>query len=244
MGKFLDIQNNKQSEYAQCVNSMLHLAQQRQIMPWLWPDWIYQFSSMKREQDKYLRVLHGFTQSVIKEKQKEKVQLVESAGSEAQTTKKKCQAFLDILLTVKTADGKHLTNADLQEEVDTFMFEGHDTTACALSWTLLLLANHPEVQAKIIAEQQQIFSADPDGDVVPEHLSKMTYLEACVKEALRLYPSVPIIGRRVAEDFFVDGKLVPKDATIVISPMLLHRNSKIWRDPDAFIPERFIPGTR
>ncbi len=58
-------------------------------------------------------------------------------------------AFLDLLLSMSD-----LSDSDVQEEVDTFMFEGHDTTACALSWTLLLVANHPDVQQKIVQEQR------------------------------------------------------------------------------------------
>ena len=77
---------------------------------------------------------------------------------------------------------------DIREEVDTFMFEGHDTTACALSWTLLLLANHPHAQEKILAEQREIFGDVEDfatADVEQSQLAKMKYLEACVKEVRR-----------------------------------------------------------
>ena len=73
-----------------------------------------------------------------------------------------------------------------------------------------------------------------------EDLSKMKYLESVIKEALRLYPSVPIIGRVLEQDTVIDGKMVPKNSTVIVFVHQLHRNPKVWDKPDEFIPERFL----
>ena len=65
-------------------------------------------------------------------------------------------------------------------------------------------------------------------------------LECCIKEALRLYPSVPIIGRQIEQDTYIDGKPVLKGTSLVILIHLLHRNPLIWDRPEEFIPERFL----
>ena len=140
-----------------------------------------------------------------------------------------------------------MTDQDVREEVDTFMFEGHDTTACALSWTLLLLANHPRVQERIFKEQKEVFS-DLEGeefanaDVKQEQLAKMKYLDAVVKEALRLYPSVPLFARKIEHPFSVDGVDIPVGTTAVVMTYILHRNEKVWDRANEFVPERFLPG--
>jgi len=120
------------------------------------------------------------------------------------------------------------------------MFEGHDTTACGLSWLLYLLGKHPEIMAKVVQEQKDVFKDDYDQDVTMEHLSKMKYLECCVKEGLRLYPSVPIVGRDIKRDTIIDGQHVPKGTSVLIVLHLLHRNPQIWDKPEEFIPERFL----
>ena len=73
-----------------------------------------------------------------------------------------------------------------------------------------------------------------------EHLAKMKYLEVCIKEALRLYPSVPIIGRSIERDTHIDGQLVAKGTSVIALVHLLHRNPKVWDKPEEFIPERFL----
>ena len=144
-------------------------------------------------------------------------------------------------MKLKFDDGSKMTDEDIQEEVDTFMFEGHDTTTCAISWTIFLLGNHPEVQDKIFQEQLEIFGPNgQDTDVDTKSMAKMKYLECCIKESLRLYPSVPIIGRRVQGTKVIGGVKLRDDSGAAIFVHKLHRNSKVWKNPHEFNPERFM----
>ena len=81
------------------------------------------------------------------------------------------------------------------------MFKGHDTTAAAINFTCFMIASHPEVQQKLHEEIDRVFSNDQDRPCTMEDLNELNYLECVIKETLRLYPSVPLIGREVQEDF-------------------------------------------
>lgn len=107
---------------------------------------------------------------------------------------KKRMAFLDVLLQ-STVNNKPLTNEDIREEVDTFMFEGHDTTTSGISHTLYLLARHPQVQQKVFEEILEVIGSDKDKPVSMRELQELKYLDAVIKESLRMYPPVPMIGR-------------------------------------------------
>ena len=205
--------------YARALSEIVELITQRQITPWLYPDFLFSLSEVKRRQDKCLEVLRGFTRGVIRERKKELGVVADESGSH----KKKRLAFLDLLLQTDPP----LDEKDLQDEVDTFTFGGHDTTGCAISWALLLLANNPEVQNRARLEQEEIFGDDDflEAEASMEDLAQMKYLEACIKEALRLYPSVPIVGRMLEKDVFIDGELVPEGTEAIVPIFILHRNS-------------------
>jgi len=132
-------------------------------------------TSSGNEHKKHLDVLHGFTKKVIMERNKE----LELSGFSGQ----KRVAFLDLLLKAKQED-KSLTFEDIQEEVDTFMFEGHDTTAVAMSWACQLIGSHPEVQKKIHEEIDAVFG-DSDRAITNDDLRNLNYLDNAIKEALR-----------------------------------------------------------
>uniref|UniRef100_A0A1A9W2A2 Cytochrome P450 n=1 Tax=Glossina brevipalpis TaxID=37001 RepID=A0A1A9W2A2_9MUSC len=134
---------------------------------------------------------------------------------------KKPTAFLDILLQ-STIDGKLLSNEDIREEVDTFMFEGHHTIASGIAYTCYLLSRHPIVQQKAYEEVQRVLEKSENEPIKMKDLQALKYLECVIKETLRLYPSVPLIGRTLNEEFKIG------------------RDLQYFLNPDAFLPERFL----
>ena len=100
-----------------------------------------------------------------------------------------------------------------------------------------------KIQEKLYEEQKKIFGEyGKHDDVNQQHLTEMKYLECCIKESLRLYPSVPIIGRTADAKTMIDGYTLDKGESIVVFVTYLHRNPLVWDNPHEFIPERFMEG--
>ena len=158
------------------------------IAPWNWIDFIFDRTQSGKEYRNCLDILQNFTKKVILERNEE--------FKNVSTTKR--IAFLDMLLKAKS-DDPTLTFDDIQEEVDTFMFEGHDTTAAAASWACHMIGSHPDVQEKLHKEIDETFGIS-DRALTNDDLKDLKYLECVIKETLRLFPSVPIIGRYFSED--------------------------------------------
>uniref|UniRef100_A0A8C1U2C9 aromatase n=1 Tax=Cyprinus carpio TaxID=7962 RepID=A0A8C1U2C9_CYPCA len=220
MGKKIYAQSNSDSEYVQSVYKMSDIISKRQRSPWLWPDWIYKKLKEGKEHSRRLRILHSFTASVIKERSK-------FMSSEPDQELRKRQAFLDMLLKTTYEDGKNLSHEDIQEEVDTFMFEGHDTTAASMNWALHLIGSHPEVLKAV--------------QMLVDDLKRLRYLECVIKESLRIFPSVPLFARSICETCQINGFKVPKGVNAVIIPYALHRDPRYFPEPEEFRPERFLP---
>lgn len=167
-------------------------------------NFFFDISRSSRIQDKALKVLHGFTDKVIQTRRAEIVKNKNENFEENQNDDgiKKKMAFLDVLLLPST-DGRQLTNMDVREEVDTFMFEGHDTTTSALSFLFYNIAKYPEVQKKLFQEIRDVLGDDKTKPVGLKELNEFHYMELVIKETLRLYPSVPIIGRGIKDDIVI-----------------------------------------
>ncbi|CAH0714224.1 unnamed protein product, partial [Brenthis ino] len=206
---------------------------------WLHSDFLFKLSNRAKVQEKALKDLHVFTSRIIRER---RIFLNENninAFDDAEDYGKKGRlAMLDLLL-----ENEKIGNIDtvgIREEVDTFMFEGQDTTAQALIYLLMSIANETKVQEKIYEEMQKIFG-DSRRCPTMEDLNEMKYLECCIKESLRLYPSVPIIVRYVTEEVPLGDFVVPSNCHIFISIYDLHRREDLYAEPERFIPERFLP---
>lgn len=156
------------------------------------------------------------------------------------------KAFLDLLLDRldSSPNGRKLSDEEIREEVDTFMFEGHDTTAMALSWTLFLLGHYPSAQVKAQAEIDDLFREhllEDTSNLELDHLKRLKYLDCVIKEALRLCPSVPFIGRKTTSELELGGHSIPPGCVIFVLIYQLHRNSDIFPNPEKFDPDRFLP---
>jgi len=152
----------------------------------------------------------------------------------------------------KISFGRQRFNKNLLYEATTILFAGQDTSAATLSWTLHLLSMYPKIQNKLAKEVLETLNEDEDFSKIGDHritkktISKLSYLDAVVKESMRLYPVAPFIVRRLQEDVLIatennDGTLtLPANSMALIWIYGLHRNPKFWNNPDEFIPERWI----
>ncbi|GAB1288761.1 Cytochrome P450 4A14 [Apodemus speciosus] len=206
-------------------------------------DFIYNMSSEGRLSHHACQIAHEHTDTcchgidgVIKRRRAQ----LQNEEELQKARKKRRLDFLDILLFAKMENGNSLSDEDLRAEVDTFMFEGHDTTASGISWIFYALATHPEHQQRCREEVQSILG---DGtSFIWEHLDQMPYTTMCIKEAMRIYPPVPSISRELSSPVtFPDGRSLPKGITVTISIYGLHYNPSFWPNAKVFDPSRFAP---
>lgn len=154
------------------------------------------------------------------------------------SSEEKYNDLLDMLLETRYEDtGEPMSTTQLIDEIKILFIAGHETTANALTFVLYLLGRHPEVQQKVFEEILEIESNTID---IIEKLQKMTYINAVLNEAMRLYPPAWITDRQNIEDDFLTGYHIKKETLIGISFYALHRNPKYWVNPDRFDPERFL----
>ncbi|MFZ1967957.1 MAG: cytochrome P450 [Bradyrhizobium sp.] len=126
------------------------------------------------------------------------------------------------------------SDAQLGDQVATMILAGHETTATALFWSLYLLALDPVAQEQLAAEARQV-PADGEAD-----LDRLKFTRAVVDETMRLYPPAFLIARSALGADEIAGMPIARKDVILIAPWLLHRHEKLWRDPNAFVPERFL----
>jgi unspecific monooxygenase len=131
--------------------------------------------------------------------------------------------------------GEGFSDAQLGDEVATMILAGHETTATALFWSLYLLALDPATQERLAAEVQ---GATASGELA---LDRLKFTRSVVDETMRLYPPAFLIARAASGPDLIADMPIKKNDVILIAPWLLHRHEKLWRDPNAFIPERFMP---
>ncbi|GBO35199.1 Cytochrome P450 4V2, partial [Araneus ventricosus] len=181
---------------------------------------------------------------VIKEKKIEMTSDVnlksKSENDPEESSFEKRKPFLELLLEYHLKDPS-FTEKDVREEVDTFMFAGHDTSSVTVSWVLYCLGVYQEIQKKVHEELENIFETEENNKISRETLTRMKYLECVIKETMRLYPTVPIILRENNQPLKVLGHIIHPRTTCGIFIFGLHRDPESFPDPEIFDPDRFLP---
>ncbi|KNC53340.1 uncharacterized protein AMSG_08841 [Thecamonas trahens ATCC 50062] len=243
MNEKVNVQDAADSPYLAAVHEASTLMFQRILSPWYAPGFLngllYKFSKLKVQTDAVLGTLHTFTNSVIASR---KAMLAAHPLSPDDA-----HVFLDLLLAVRDEDGAGLTDREIREEVDTFMFEGHDTTSASIAWTLHLLSLHREWADAVfneLAAAPSFATHTATGTATPwipseRELGSFRALHNVICESHRLYPPVPFVSRQTAEDHVVDGFRIPSGSNVSLNIYALHHNPTVWPDPERFDPSRF-----
>ncbi|KAM6256090.1 cholesterol 24-hydroxylase [Spheniscus humboldti] len=190
----------------------------------------------------FMRYMPG-KQKLVKEV-KESVRLLRRVGKECIDQRREAiqngkEATLDILTQILKGDALEETRDDenILDNFITFFVAGHETTANQLSFTVMALAQHPEILERLQAEVDEVLGAKRDIDY--EDLGKLTYLSQVLKESLRLYPPLPGTVRWMEKEHVIDGVRIPANTTLVFSTYIMGRMERYFKDPLTFNPDRF-----
>lgn len=151
--------------------------------------------------------------------------------------------LLTLLLTTKDPEGEGalFSDAEVFDNVATFIFAGHETTANALAWTFYLLSQSPEEDDRVAREAMGVLKGR---SAEYADMQSLTFTRAVIEESMRLYPPAPILSRDSVGPDKIGPVAIEANTSVVVSPWLIHRHHKLWHAPDYFMPERFLPGAR
>jgi cytochrome P450 len=144
---------------------------------------------------------------------------------------------LSMLIDARDERGKSLSDEEIRDEIVTLLFAGHETTATALSWAFCRILQHPEVLRRI---QVELAENGEGGTLPPEALDRLKYLDAAIKETLRLNPITLEVARWVSAPINIGGYRLPAGVVVHPSIYLAHRRSDLWIEPERFRPDRFL----
>ncbi|KAI9559852.1 hypothetical protein GHT06_013859 [Daphnia sinensis] len=214
------------------------IIQYRFSRPWLRNDWLFKFTAMGRENAQFARGINDVSNKLIQKRRefldreaKAQNNLPSSTSGASNSEVGKKLGFLDLILKES-----EINNNFSKDEI---RYEGHDTSALGLTWFLYNISRYPEHQ-KLLSDELNAVFGNSDRPCTTQDLTDLKYLDCCVKESLRLYPSVPFILRCLPEDTKIGDYNLPKGLMIGLSIVGLHYNPQVFPDPEVFKPERFF----
>ena len=140
----------------------------------------------------------------------------------------------------KEGDGGTMTDTQVRDEALTLFLTGLDTVSLALTWTWYLISQHPAIEVKLHSELNSVLAGRTPST---EDIEKLHYTRTVFLEALRLYPPIYAIAREAVDAFSVGGYTIPARTLILMSPYVMHRDSRYYKDPERFDPDRWNPKT-
>jgi cytochrome P450 len=185
-------------------------------------------TSFYKTAEKTIKILNDFTLEIVKNRRK----CLRSPEEEG-------FCVIDSIMQTPI-DGRLLTDEEAGFEINSVILGNHDTMKTAMTFLFYVLAKYPDVQEKVYHEVVKTVIDEADHDLTIEDVEKLHYLESVIKETLRLYPVIPVVGRKLRSEKQIGELIFPKDVEVLISPYLMMRNPKYFDDPLTFNPERFL----
>ncbi|XP_065161285.1 cytochrome P450 4C1-like [Atheta coriaria] len=238
----INAQANEEHSYVRALKGYLDIHMTRFFSVLLRAPIVFNNSALGRRQDEHIDCMKSFTNQVINSRKAErathsKTSTTNTSNSDEFEERPK-RSFLDLLLDKQ--DEEHvLSDAEIREEVSTFMFAGHDTVSSTIGFCLYELAKHPDVQAALVEESYTVMPRGKQVEVNCANITALKYLDRVVKECMRIYTTVPLIERQIEEDVELEGLRIPAGTTIQVMMYTMHNNAKYYPDPEKFDPERF-----
>jgi cytochrome P450 len=147
--------------------------------------------------------------------------------------------LLDILVAAADDPSTDIDDESLRDEIATVILGGHDTASLAMTYTLYAVATHPDVEERLLEEIDETLA---DGDPTTDDLGSLPYLDAVVREAMRLYPPAYTLFREPTSEVELEGYTIPEGATVTIPQWIVHRDGRWYDEPTTFDPDRWIDG--
>nr|QZP43535.1 cytochrome P450 monooxygenase CYP341AB1 [Ephestia elutella] len=240
LGVQMKSQSNANNPFVQAFYQFSDIATQRMLNPWLYLDIIYRWHEDYPLFESCAKIMQQFVGKIIKSKRQDIYERQQNNKIPDQENDK-TKSLLEVLIV--SGGDKGFNDLELQEESIVMILAGTDTSSVAVSFTALMLAKHPDIQEKVYQEIKDEIGVTKS-NIEPSDLLKLKYLEAVIKETMRLYPPVPIIIRKVEKDITLpSGVTLVSDLGVMINILAIHKNPKYWGpDSNKFRPERFLEG--
>jgi len=145
--------------------------------------------------------------------------------------------ILSLLLEARDEHGEPMRDDELVDEMFTLLLAGHETTATSLAWVVWHLLNHPDAMATL---RQEIAEVSGGASLEAQHLPRLKYLDAVIKESMRLTPVATMVARRLHAPARIGGLDLPAGTSVGANIYMAHRRPDVWPDPERFDPTRFL----
>lgn len=220
--------------------SITTIVYKRMFNPLYGVDFIFKLTKEHKLFEESMKVVSDTTQKVISSRRKHYEEHPEELKENTnEVGVRKRMPLIDTLLRTNV-EGKPLSNQDIEDEVNTFLFAGHDTTSHTLSFFLYNVGKHPAVQEKVYEEIINVFEGVPENsELTTRKLNELKYLEAVIKESMRMYATTPFIGRQILEETTIGDLHLPADSNLSLFMFGMFRSEALFKNAETFDPDRF-----
>ncbi|CAK1551852.1 unnamed protein product [Leptosia nina] len=252
MGVDSDLLHDLDHPYLQASDKVVNIITENYFSYWRNIKYIFQLTPFYKEMMDAIQTMRTTSTNIISERKGKLEKIIEDTKNnnkhvdmdleellENKVSTDMC--LLDKFLLSKLHNGDPLPEHMINDEVTLVCWTGHYTTTMTMAHTLYCLAKHPEVQARALEEQKSIFNKDIHKRPTNQDLTEMKYLEAVIKESIRVIPTVTKIGRQLKKDLkFKDGRVAPANTTIIVFYEAIYQDPKTFHEPEKYNPERFF----